>query len=119
VQVFSPHPGVLVCRDLNYPGWTATVTPTHADTARNTATAPPAQNDRPADAEQSRPIPQPESPDDFRRTVRIPAGTTTVTWQYQPTSLRNGALISFATTLSLILLASLAKRRSSANGLTP
>lgn len=119
VQAFSPHPGVLVCRDLNYPGWTATVTPTNADTAGNNATATFGQNDRPADAEQPDQIPPPQSPDDFRRTVWIPAGKTTVTWQYQPTSLRNGALISFATTLSLILLAAIAKRRSSADVITP
>ena len=115
VQVFSPYPGVLVCKDLNYPGWSATVTPTTTDIAQTSVPAATAQNQQPADAQPTGQMLPDNSPDDFRRTVRIPAGTTTVTWQYQPKSLRNGALVTLAAILSLITLLAFAIRRSSAS----
>jgi len=117
LQVSSPFPGLLVCRDLNYPGWTATVTSASAGNAPTATETRPEKIELPADIPTPQPIASRESSEDFRRTVQIPAGQITVTWQYQPTSFRNGTLLTVITALSLMLLTVIAIRRSAPHSL--
>ena len=74
ITVDAPRPGWLVLSDLHYPGWRATVNGNEA------------------------PI---ERANHLFRGVRVGAGHSALRFEFRPASLRNGALVSGATALSL------------------
>jgi hypothetical protein len=78
VRVQAPDRGFLFLADEHYPGWTATVNGVRVPITRA---------------------------DYAFRLVEVPAGVSTVEFQYVPTSLRVGAAVSTLTVLTLVLVA--------------
>jgi len=89
------EPGEVVLTDLHYPGWIATV---------RTATGEPTV----ATIERSGPA---TTLDEVFRTVDVPAGKSTITWQYQPTSFRAGLVVSGVSWLTLLAFVVIDVRR--------
>jgi hypothetical protein len=84
LSVQAPRAGWLVLSDLHYPGWVATV------------------NGAPSPIERA---------NHLFRAVRVGAGSSRVRFEYQPASLRLGALVSLASVLGLAALGLLGARR--------
>ena len=106
VQVEADQPGQLVVRDLNLPGWEVTVERQveaarsgllvdafDGDSAEMGKSGDSATEGRPSTVEMA----------DFRRMVSIPAGSSVVSWHYQPKSVWYGAILSLGTGLCLLL----------------
>jgi len=83
IDVNANTQSVLQLVDLHDPGWTVSV-----QSADNAAALPTAHTHF-----------LPEHP--FHRCVQVPRGRSTVTWEYRPSSVRTGALISLCTALVL------------------
>ena len=77
IQVHASAPGFLFLADQYFPGWTARVNGARQEILRA---------------------------DHTFRLVEVPAGDSEVVFTYQPTSVRVGALISFATIAVLVLV---------------
>lgn len=86
---------MLQLADLPFPGWTVSTETGDRPADPPAATTAAAGSPLPANS-------QPESP--FHRIVHVPAGRSTVTWEYRPVSLLTGAAISSITALVLLLL---------------
>jgi hypothetical protein len=84
LSVQAPRPGWLVLSDLYYPGWIAWV------------------NGAPSPIERA---------NHLFRAVRVGAGSSRVRFEYQPASLRRGALVSLASALGLAALGLRGARR--------
>jgi len=83
--VDAPAPGWVVLSDLHYPGWHALV------------------NGAPTPIERA---------NHLFRAVPVPAGRSTLRFEYRPASLRRGAWLSLATALALAAAVAGARRRS-------
>jgi len=84
IDVDASTKSVLQLADLPDPGWTVSVQPADAAAALS--------------ADQADSLPK--SP--FHRYVPVPQGRSTVTWEYRPSSVRTGGLISLLTVLVLL-----------------
>lgn len=84
LDVDASTESVLQLADLPDSGWTVSV-----------------QSADPAAAQSAnQPVSLPKSP--FHRCVEVPQGRSTVTWEYRPSSVRTGSLISLVTALVLL-----------------
>ena len=93
IDVETSTAAILHLADLPFPGWTVSVEPGEGLVKPPPAITPAVQSAQQSAAMQKSP---------FHRSVRVPAGRSTVTWEYRPGFLMAGAGISSITALILL-----------------